>query len=111
MTSRPNPTKARRDPEWIKCSERMPEFVLKPGWRNCGCSETVLAWVPTLGRPLFMHYIPVWSPVEYRKNIKRPSSGMWEWDDDDDDGLMAHHYTPTHWMPLPPPPTTQGDVT
>jgi hypothetical protein len=67
-------------PRWISVKERLPE-------------ENVEVWVVAVG--------PSGKALFYAAAMWRMTpSGRMEWEDED---CVIHH--PTHWMPLPAPPT------
>lgn len=73
--------------EWIKCSERMPE------WQGTQC----LVWIKRTGR--FGRDLSTVAVAEYWVYEPGTHDAETGWYSDDLDTVE-----PTHWMPLPEPP-------
>jgi hypothetical protein len=80
---------AKEGMRWVKASERLPEV-----------GQTVLT---------FPHYkVLPFGNAEDEKNHDITDTTFWEWDGSTENGcpVIAKPY-PTHWMPLPEPPSAQ----
>jgi len=76
--------------DWIKCSDRLPDLEGKPDY---SCSELVIAFT------IFGHVRPMYYARQMYNKTEKGRVPRWE----DMQGRIESE--PTHWQPLPAPPT------
>ena len=81
-------------PRWIPCSERLPEFL--PGKPTYNNSRVGVIGAFEGGNVREIIWARNWAAIREKNRVPR-------WEYPGNGGLVP--WTPTHWMPLPEPPT------